>query len=135
MLGDWLAQPKEPPRDQNLKQAPSSSTAKLLAALDRAYDRIAIEALGNHAESTETLRELFAELQEIVGNRFQIENCDSRCGPRGIVSHLALARKLFRLASGMFSAPAGHLTFSSDSALLSLMRNEGGVIDFAEVWR
>ena len=68
VLPDWLAQPKDPPpRDQNLKQASNSHTAELLVALDRAYDRIAIEALGNHPESIETLRKLFAELHEIVG--------------------------------------------------------------------
>jgi hypothetical protein len=67
VLGDWLAQPKEPARDQNLKQAPSSHKAELLAALDRAYDRLAIEAPGNDAESIETLRKLFGELERILG--------------------------------------------------------------------
>ena len=63
------AQPKEPRRDQNLKHAQGSHTAKLLAALDRAYDRVAIEALGNDADtqSLETLRKLFAEVEEILG--------------------------------------------------------------------
>jgi hypothetical protein len=67
VLPDWSAQPKKPFRDQNPKQAPSSHTAALLAALDRAYDRIAIDGLGNDAQSMETLRKLLGELQEIVG--------------------------------------------------------------------
>jgi hypothetical protein len=58
----WVARPKESPRDQNLKQAPNSYTAELLAALDRAYDRIAVEAPGNDAESIKTLRRFFGEL-------------------------------------------------------------------------
>ena len=66
-LADWSAQPKEFPRNQNLKQAPSSHTAEVLAALDRAYDRIAVEAPGNDAESITTLRRFFGELEGILG--------------------------------------------------------------------
>src|SRR5260370_21821385 len=67
VLPDWSAQPKEFPRNQNLKQAPSSHTAEVLAALDRAYDRIAVEASGNNTESIKTLRRFFGELEGILG--------------------------------------------------------------------